>query len=50
VEKYELGKTGKLFFILPEGTLDNRFWVTALAVYAIEQAPSLPSRPIARKI
>ena len=33
-----------------EGTNDDRFWAVALAVYAAEQAPPPPSRPIARTI
>jgi len=31
-------------------THDDRFWALALAVYAAEQAPPPPSRPIARVI
>lgn len=50
VEKYELTKTGKISFSHPEGTHDDRFWALALAVYAAEQAPPPPSRPIARTI
>ena len=50
VERFELAKMGKLSFNKPEGTHDDRFWATALAVYAAEQAPSPPSRPIARTI
>lgn len=50
VEKYELTKTGKISFSHPEGTHDVRFWALALAVYAAEQAPPPPSRPIARTI
>jgi len=50
VERYELGKTGKILFNHPEGTHDDRFWALALAVYAAEQAPPPPSRPIARTI
>ena len=50
VERFELGKTGKIFFNHPEGTHDDRFWAVALAVYATEQAPPPPSRPIARTI
>jgi hypothetical protein len=48
VERFELGKTGKLLFSHPEGTNDDRFWTLALAVYAAEMAPQLTSRPIAR--
>jgi hypothetical protein len=47
-ERYELGKTGKLLFNHPEGTHDDRFWALALAVYAAEQAPPPPSKPIAK--
>jgi len=36
-ERYELGKTGKVLFSHPEGTHDDRFWATALAVTAAEQ-------------
>ena len=50
VEKYELTKTGKISFSHPDGTHDDRFWAVALAVLAAEQAPSPPSRPIARVI
>ncbi|MDH5363513.1 MAG: terminase family protein [Aigarchaeota archaeon] len=50
VERFELGKTGKILFNHPEGTHDDRFWAVALAVYAAEQAPPPPSRPIARTI
>jgi len=49
-ERFELGKTGKLLFNHPEGTHDDRFWAIALAVYASEQAPPPPSRPMARTI
>jgi hypothetical protein len=48
VERFELGKTGKILFNHPEGTHDDRFWALALAVYAAEQAPPPPSRPIAK--
>ena len=40
----------KLLFNHPQGTNDDRFWAVALAVYAAEQAPPQPSRPIARTI
>jgi len=50
VERYELGKTGKILFNHPEGTHDDRFWALALAVYAAEHAPLPPSKPIARTI
>jgi hypothetical protein len=50
VERYELAKMGKISFNPPEGTHDDRFWAVALAVYAAEQAPPPPSRPIARVI
>jgi hypothetical protein len=33
-ERYELTKTGRIQFNHPDGTPDNRFWVTALAVLA----------------
>jgi len=49
-ERYELGKTGRIMFTHPEGTHDDRFWALALAVYAAEQDPPSPSRPIARVI
>ena len=38
IERYELAKTGKILFLHPEGTHDDRFWVVALAVCAAEQA------------
>jgi len=50
VERYELGKTGKILFNHPEGTHDDRFWAVALAVLAAEQAPPPPSIPTARTI
>jgi len=50
VERYELGKTGKILFNHPEGTHDDRFWALALAIYAAEQAPPPPSIPMARTI
>ena len=50
VERYELGKTGKILFNHPDGTHDDRFWAVALAVLAAEQAPPPPSIPIARTI
>ena len=50
VERYELGKTGKILYNHPQGTHDDRFWALALAVYASEQAPPPPSRPIAKVI
>lgn len=34
VEKFELAKTGHIKFSHPEGTHDDVFWATALAVYA----------------
>jgi phage FluMu gp28-like protein len=43
VEKYELAKTGHLKFSHPEGSHDDVFWATALAVYASVQAP-LPGK------
>jgi len=50
VERFELGKTGKLLFSHPEGTNDDRFWALALAVYAAEKAPAAPSKPIGRAV
>ncbi len=50
VERFELGKTGKILFNHPQGTHDDRFWAVALAVYASEQASPPPSRPIAKVI
>ena len=50
VERYELGKSGKILFNHPEGTHDDRFWATALSVYAIEMEPIPASRPLARTI
>jgi hypothetical protein len=50
VERFELGKTGKLLFSHPEGSNGDRFWALALAVYASEQAPALASRPMAKVI
>ncbi len=45
VERYELGKTGKLLFNHPQGTHDDRFWALALAVYAAEKEASPPAKP-----
>jgi len=50
LERYELGKTGKLLFNHPEGTHDDRFWALALAVYAAETAPPPPSKALIRVI
>jgi len=43
IEKFELMKTGHLRFSHPEGSHDDVFWSTALAVYASVQAP-LPGK------
>jgi len=43
VEKYELMKTGHLRFSHTEGSHDDVFWSTALAVYGAVQAP-LPGK------
>jgi phage FluMu gp28-like protein len=43
IEKCELMKTGHLRFSHPEGSHDDVFWSTALAVYASAQEP-LPGR------
>jgi hypothetical protein len=50
VERYELGKTGKLSFSNPEGTHDDRFWALALAVYTAEQDPPTLLKPVAMDI
>jgi len=50
VERFELGKTGKILFNHPEGTHDDRFWALALAVTAAEQAEPPPSKPTAKTI
>ena len=50
VERYELGKSGKILFNHPEGTHDNRFWALALSVYAAEMATPPSSRPIGKII
>jgi len=50
VERFELGKTGKLLFSHPEGTHDDRFWALTLAVYAIESAMPSSSKPLAKTI
>jgi phage FluMu gp28-like protein len=44
VERYELTKTGRIKFTHPEGSHDDRFWATALAVYACTSG--LKSSPI----
>jgi phage FluMu gp28-like protein len=46
VEKYELMKTGHLRFSHPDGSHDDVFWSTALAVYGAIQAP-LPGKGVA---
>jgi len=38
VERFELAKTGHIRFSHPQGTHDDVFWATALAVYAAAQA------------
>jgi phage FluMu gp28-like protein len=43
IEKYELMKTGHIRFSHPEGSHDDIFWATALAVYGAIQAP-LPGK------
>jgi len=43
IEKFELMKTGHLRFSHPEGSHDDIFWATALAVYGAVQAP-LPGK------
>jgi len=43
VERYELGKTGKILFHHPTGTHNDRFW--ALAVYASDKTTPPPSKP-----
>jgi len=43
IEKYELMKTGHIRFSHPEGSHDDVFWATALAVYGAVQAP-LPGK------
>ena len=50
VERFELGKTGRVLFSHPAGTHDDRFWALALSVYAAEQTPLPPSKPMARII
>jgi len=47
IERYELTKTGKIGFSHPEGSHDDRFWATALAVYAFTSGPK-PGPIIAR--
>lgn len=46
-ERYELTKTGRISFSRPDGTHDDRFWATALAIQAAEENPP-PGRPLAR--
>ena len=47
LERFELGKSGKILINHPESTYDDRFWALALSVYASEMAPPLPLKPIA---
>jgi len=49
IERFELGKSGKILFNHLEGTCDDRFWALVFTVYAAEQAHPA-SRPIARTI
>jgi hypothetical protein len=46
VERFEWGKTGRFLFSNPAGTLNDRFWSLALAVYSSEVV-SRTSKPIA---
>jgi len=39
VERFELSKTGHIQFNHPQGTHDDVFWATALAVYAVVKQP-----------
>ena len=50
IERFELGKSGKILFNHPEGTHDDRFWATALSVYAADMEPSTASLPLGRII
>jgi len=50
IEEHFEFNSGKILFTHPEGAHDDRFWSLALAVYAAEQAPKPPSKPIARVI
>ena len=50
VERFELGKTGRVLFSHPMGTHDDRFWALALAIYAAESSPPPTSRPVARTL
>ena len=49
VERYELSKTGKLHFNHPEGTHDDMFWATALAIYAADNTTKT-GKPVAKII
>ena len=49
VEKYELMKTGHIRFSHPEGSHDDVFWATALAVYAARYTPFKPPTPLVDK-
>jgi hypothetical protein len=42
---YELAKTGRIHYSHPEGTFDDRFWATALAVYVTTMGRQ--SKPLA---
>lgn len=44
IERFELTKAGKIRFSHPEGTHDDRFWATALSVYAATVGREEPSR------
>ena len=42
---YQLAKTGKIQYSHPQGTHDDRFWATALAVHSITEKRA--NKPIA---
>jgi len=44
---YQLAKTGKIQYSHPQGTHDDRFWATALAVYSITEKKA--NKPIAKR-
>ena len=50
VERFELGRTGKLLFNHPQGTHYNRFWALTLAVYSAESSEPPGHPPMARTI
>ena len=50
VERFDLGKTGRVLFSHPAGTHDDRFWALALSVYAVDMTSPPATKPLAKMI